>query len=457
MNPILNTDSYKLSHWKQLPADCYGTYLYAGPRRGLYPMTLWAGFQPILRDTLATPITKEHIDEAAHLLATHGEPFNLNGWIHILRDHNGFMPVRVRAIPEGNLLPPNTPAFTVESTDARVPWVPSYLETALLRAWYPSTVATTSFYIKRVIKRFMEETCDNLDGLPFKLHDFGSRGVSSRQSAGWGGLGHLVNFMGTDTIEALLVARQYYNMHCAGFSIPASEHGTICAWGKEGEVDAYRNMLRQFGQPNTIFACVSDTYDVFNAVENLWGGTLRDEVIRCGATVVIRPDSGDPERTCSHLIDILASKFGYKLNSKGFKVLNSVRLIQGDGVNINTIQGILTIFKAHGFSAENIAFGMGGALLQDMTRDTQGWAMKTSAVFRDKSWVGVSKSPVGDPGKASYAGLVRTIAGPNGFEVTTKYSWEDNKIDAMQTVYMNGRFENQEDLVTIRQRSEKWL
>ncbi len=148
----------------------------------------------------------------------------------------------------------------VENTDERMPWLTTWVETALLRSvWYPSTVATLSFKCKEILYRGLLETSEDPAGqIPFKLHDFGARGVSSAESAALGGMAHLVNFSGTDTMEALEAAMAWYGADVAGFSIPAAEHSTMTSWGREREVDAYRNMLVQFGRPNALVAVVSE-------------------------------------------------------------------------------------------------------------------------------------------------------------------------------------------------------
>ena len=405
-NLILNTDSYKVSMFKQYPAGTTGVYSYIESRGGRYDRTVFFGLQAFIKEYLLEPITQADIDIADEILTAHGEPFNRQGWEYILSVHNGYLPVVIHAVPEGTVVPVKNVLATIENTDPQCFWLTTWLETALLRAvWYPTTVASQSYTIKQVILDFLERTGDP-SLIDFKLHDFGARGVSSLESAGIGGAAHLVNFMGTDTITGLLYAREYYNAGVAGFSIPAAEHSTITSWGRDGEVDAYRNMLTNFAKPGSIVAIVSDSYDVFNAASKLWGEQLKEEVIKSGATVVIRPDSGDPEMVCRKLVQILHEKFGAVKNDKGFFVLNNVRLIQGDGVNESTIRNILGSFMAYGYSADNIAFGMGGALLQQVDRDTQKFAMKCSAAQINGEWVNVQKDPVTDSGKKSKAGRV---------------------------------------------------
>ena len=405
-NLILNTDSYKTSMFLQMPAGTTGVFSYIESRGGRYDSTVFFGLQAFIKEYLTKPITKEDIDVAEAIITAHGEPFNREGWEYILNEHGGKLPVVIKAVPEGTVVPVKNVLATIENTDPKCFWLTTYLETALLRAvWYGTTVASQSKSIKNVIQQYLEKTGD--PGLiNFKLHDFGARGVSSMESAGIGGAAHLVNFMGSDTITGILFAREYYDADIAGFSIPAAEHSTITSWGRDSEVNAYRNMLNQFARPGSIVAVVSDSYDVFNACENLWGGELKQQIIDSGATLVIRPDSGDPEEICVKVIQILDKKFGHTVNEKGFKVLNNVRIIQGDGVNENTVRCILGHYAVLGYSADNIAFGMGGALLQGIDRDTQKFAMKCSAAEINGEWVDVQKDPITDPGKKSKAGRV---------------------------------------------------
>jgi nicotinamide phosphoribosyltransferase len=297
--------------------------------------------------------------------------------------------------------------------------------------------------------------------IDFKLHDFGARGVSSMESAGIGGAAHLVNFMGTDTVTGILYAREYYNAGISGFSIPAAEHSTITSWGRKNEVDAYANMLRQFAKPGSIVAVVSDSYDIFNAASKLWGEELRQQVIDSGATVVIRPDSGDPDTVCRKLVQILGEKFGYTTNAKGYKVLNNVRLIQGDGVNEHTIRTILGGFQAYGWSADNIAFGMGGALLQQLDRDTQKFAMKCSSAHINGEWVDVQKDPVTDSGKKSKAGRVQLFKSGGEWVsgVTAPTGWTDKGIgpfvNMLEEVYRDGKLIREYTFDEVRANARK--
>jgi nicotinamide phosphoribosyltransferase len=461
-NILLNTDSYKVSMFKQYPVGTTGVYSYIESRGGRYDRTVFFGLQAFIKEYLIDPITQADIDIADEILTAHGEPFNRAGWEYILRVHGGRLPVIIRAVPEGTVVPVKNVLATIENTDPECYWLTTYLETALLRAiWYPTTVATQSWTIKRVILDYLEKTGDPAT-IDFKLHDFGARGVSSLESAAIGGASHLVNFMGSDTISGVMYAREYYNAGVAGFSIPAAEHSTITSWGRDNEVKAYANMLAQFAKPGSIVAVVSDSYDIFNAASKLWGEELKQQVIDSGATVVIRPDSGDPLTVNQQLIEILGQKFGYTVNSKGFKVLNNVRLIQGDGVNELTIRSILGGFMAMGWSADNIAFGMGGALLQQVDRDTQKFAMKCSAVeIGEGNWINVQKDPITDPGKKSKTGCITLwkSGGEYVSAVDRPTGWHDKAVgdfaEVLETVYADGKLIKEIDFATVRANSNK--
>ena len=218
-----------------------------------------------------------------------------------------------------------------------------------------------------------------MESLNGRLSDFGYRGSSSVESAAIGGCAHLVNFERTTNVAGLLCARKYYRCDNAASSIPSAEHSTITSWGKEHELDAMRNLLVQF--PKGLLSCVSDSYDIFNACENYWGDKLKEMVERRQGILFVRPDSGDPATVVVKVLEILGRKFGTVTNTKGYKQLPPyLRVIQGDGVNINTLDGILGAMKKAKWSAENIAFGSGGALLQQLDRDTQKCAFKCSNV-----------------------------------------------------------------------------
>lgn len=450
-NICLNTDSYKYSQFNQYPEGTEIVYSYIESRGGKWDSTVFFGLQMFLKEYLAKPVTMEDIDEAEAIILAHGEPFNRAGWEYIVREHNGKLPVIIRAVPEGTIVPNRNVLVTIENTDPECYWLTSFLETALLRAvWYPTTVATNSYESKKIIRRYLEKTGD-VAGLPFKLHDFGFRGVSSFESAGIGAAAHLVNFMGTDTVAGLLYARKYYGADMAGFSIPAMEHSTVTSWGRQNEVEAYRNMLNKYAKPGAILAAVSDSYDIYNACR-MWGTELKQQIIDSGATLVVRPDSGDPVEVVTQCLKILDTHFGSVVNEKGYKVLNNVRVIQGDGINQATIANILEAAEKAGFSADNLAFGQGGALLQEVNRDTLKFAMKCSAARINGKWVSVFKDPITDQGKKSKQGRVTLFKNFDGEYYSGVQDWMKDQLD---TVYLNGNIVKEYTFDQVRANANK--
>lgn len=469
INPILRTDSYKFSHYKQYPP---GTQSVSGyiESRGVSSKWLAAltnapnipffGLKPFL-ESLKTPITKEDIDEAESFVVPHGLPFNREGWEKLVKNHRGDLPIAITALKEGTIVKPGVPMVQVHSTDPEFHWLTTYVEMALVRAiWYPTTVATISRRGKEIIYGYLQETADDPDAeIGFKLHDFGGRGVSSGESAMLGGMAHLVNFMGTDTVEALVGCRRYYGEHMAGFSIPASEHSTITSWGEDHEMMAHSNMIDTFMSKPGMVASVSDSYNIYRACEYIWGGGLKDKVQRYGergGCIVVRPDSGDPVNVTLGVITRLADAFGCTTNKKGYKVLPPyIRIIQGDGVDLTSIPRVLDNFKEHGFSASNIAFGMGGGLLQHCDRDTLKFAMKANEVTVNGEKRDVYKAPIHDTSKSSKRGRQAVVFDNNDrqYHAIREDELGHSLRNELELVYKNGQFFRDENFADIRARA----
>jgi nicotinamide phosphoribosyltransferase len=461
-NIMLLTDSYKLTHWKQYPKGTTKVYSYLEARSGgKFPKTVFFGLQYLIKRYLeGQVVTFAKINEAEIFANQHLGPgyFNRKGWEHILNKHGGYLPVIIKAVPEGTFLKTSNVLVTIENTDPECFWLTNYLETLLLQVWYPTTVATLSKYMKETILEFLERT-GNPDLIGFKLHDFGFRGVSSVESAGLGGAGHLVNFMGTDTITSITLAKNYYQAKAMpAFSIPASEHSTITSWGRECEAEAMENMLDSY--PEGLVACVSDSYDIIYACKEIWGKRLRDKILSRKGTLVVRPDSGVPEEMVVEVLNALGESFGYSTNAKGYKVLpDQVRVIQGDGINYESLRGILTAMQTAGWSADNVAFGCGGALLQQLNRDTQRFAFKCSSVVVDGVERDVYKQPASDLTKSSKRGRMKLIRETGWIEdsfdmvryETTAES--DPRNDELAVVFENGRVVTTYSLDQIRERA----
>lgn len=450
------TDSYKISQYMQYPPNTDYIYSYIESRGGAFKKAVVFGLQGWIKEYLVdNPITMDMINDAQEILEPHGfgGTFNRKAWVDIVKNHGGQLPISIRAVPEGTVLDVKNVMATVVNTHPDFEWLTSYIETAILRAiWYGTTVASNDYEIKTTIRKYMNMTSmlegDALEAdLMYRLHDFGGRGVSSTESAGIGGTAHLINFAGTDTLPSLLYARKYYNAFDAGHSIDASEHSTITSWTRAREINAYENMIDKFAGPGKTFACVSDSYDIFEAIR-MWG-SLKEKLIMKGGRLVIRPDSGVPAKIVLQCLQLMEKVFGMTVNEKGYKVLpDYVRLIQGDGIDRVSVEEILKTITDAGYSAENVFFGMGGAMLQKVDRDTMKFAMKCCAAFVDGSWVDVFKDPITDPGKKSKTGLVTLFRDEDGKEYSDRQ--ELGKVDELELIWENGKFYNETDLDTIR-------
>lgn len=457
-NIITLTDSYKPTHWTQYPPGIQKVFSYFESRVGAkWDTTVFFGLQVFIKEYLeGVVVTREKIAEAKDLLDRHLGPgfFNEAGWKKIVDKYGGMLPVTIRAVPEGTPVPVSNVMMTVENNDPELYWLTNYLETLLVEVWYPCTVATQSREMKKIIRGYLEKTGDP-DLIDFKLHDFGFRGVTCPENAGLGGMAHLVNFKGTDTLRGIEYAQKFYKAtEMPGFSIPASEHSTMTSWGREREVDAYRNMLRAY--PKGLVACVSDSWNIREACAKIWGGVLRDEVLQREGTLVIRPDSGDPITLLPELLGILYDRFGGEVNHKGYRVLDPhVRMIQGDGITYESLSAILEAVTKAGFSADNLAFGSGGGLLQKLDRDTQRIAFKCSAAKINGEWTHVHKAPASDPTKNSKRGRLTLIQRGKTMETVAESfdpKFEDG-VEVLDTVFQNGMLMKETTFDSVRLRA----
>uniref|UniRef100_UPI0035901437 nicotinamide phosphoribosyltransferase isoform X1 n=2 Tax=Myxine glutinosa TaxID=7769 RepID=UPI0035901437 len=467
-NIILGTDSYKVTHYKQYPPNTTTVFSYFECRGGKlngavdgdvkFTEVVFFGIQYILQKYFTGQVvTREKIQEAKEVYQLHfgQDIFNEQGWEHILEKHEGRLPVRVRAVAEGTVVPVGNVLFTVENTDPECFWLTNWVETLLVQTWYPITVATNSRKQKEFLAVYLAETAGNLDGLESKLHDFGYRGVSSQESAGIGGAAHLISFEGTDTVAGIRFARKYYDCSMAGFSIPASEHSNITAWGQQQERAAFKYILEAF--PKLPVSIVSDSYDIINACERIWGEDLRSivEARSSDAPLIIRPDSGDPVIMVSKVLNILGEKFGTTTNQRGFKVLPPyVRVIQGDGIGTHTLVKVLRALWRERWSVENVAFGAGGAILQRVNRDILNCSFKCSFVEIDGHGMNVFKNPVTDPGKASKRGRLSLHRSADGLLYTEQEGKGDPNTDLLQTVFENGKLLKTFSFAEVRSRSQ---
>lgn len=464
LNLLLLADAYKYSHYKLYTPGTTKIYSYLESRGGLFDETVFFGLQYFLKEYLeGKAFTRENIDEAEEILnGVFGRPgvFDRKNFDYILDRYEGRLPVRIKAISEGTAVPVKNVLMTIENTDPKCFWLTNFLETLLMQIWYPSTVATLSREIKKSIHYYFEQSSDEnaYEAIDFTLNDFGFRGVSSVESAGLGGAAHLINFSSSDTVYASAFAKKYYDAKkIYGMSVPATEHSIMTLLGKEGEGELFNHVLDAY--PDGILACVSDSYNIFNAVGELWGKELKDKILQRNGRLVIRPDSGDPVLTLLKVFEILFDRFGFSVNQKGYRVLpTQVRVIQGDGIEYDSIQLIYKALIANKISAENLVLGMGGALLQKVNRDTQKFALKCSYAEVDNRKVEVKKSPMElnensdlvPSFKASKAGKLKLVHKNNSLATVSE---TESGEDLLETVFENGTITRTHTFEEIRMNS----
>ena len=448
------TDSYKASHFKMYP-ECQKMVAY-GEFRSPYPIkmkgesssdtrVLFQGMRYILENYIAVPWTVEDVENAEKFYKTHNAgnteyPFPKELFMKFVKENNGYFPVKIEALEEGTVANVHVPVYqiTAEKEYARLV---TFLETILTHVWYPSTVATLSRRCKDIIAEAFKESVDPelMFLLDSRLHDFGMRGCTSVEQTILGGVAHLLNFNGSDTMSAAYYAQFHLNNgNPVAQSIPATEHSVMTSWPDEKK--AIDNMIDEFGGNGKVFAVVMDSYDYNNALFNVLP-TIAEHHKEKGGLIVLRPDSGDPVQCIRDAMKAGESAFGCTINKKGFKVLNGCAAIQGDGINYQTIIDILDAVLKDGYSACNVAFGMGGGLLQKVNRDTMAFATKLSHTV-DKNGVkrDIMKRPKTDSGKTSLPGELKVIRNPNtgGLDVFPKEHDTGNAENMLKVVYNCG-------------------
>ena len=464
-NPLVNLlDSYKYSHAQQYPKNMVSMYDYMESRGGTYPATVFVGLSYYIQEYLLKPISISDVNKARDKAKAHGIPFDYEGWCRIVFKHRGLFPVEIKAVPEGSLIPTGHPLLTIESTDPEIPWVAGALETLLMKIWYPTTIATKSFYTRKLLEKY-----GSPEWAQFAYHNFGDRGATSVEAAAIGGFAHLTQFMGTDNFNSLFLAEDFYRAKdVAGYSVYATEHSSTTSHGKNGEAQFVLDQLR--ANPNAlIMSFVADSYDPYAFTDMC---THPDSEIRKllesrpRQKLVLRPDSGKPIEVIERMLLIMSdNEVETVFQENGQTLFKQFGILWGDGITPETIEAILETMTAKGFAAENFVFGSGGDLMQNVTRDTQKFAIKCSSITtatkfdesmgHDRSVlkeINVFKDPITDPGKASKKGKVTTYIDSNGEYSTGLVDdpVDPSKHEALQTVYRNGTHIVQPTLEEIR-------
>lgn len=494
MNPLFLTDGYKTGHNKMYPKGTTLVYSNFTPRSNKYApkgcdevvsfgqqMVMKQIHEAFQRDFFSQPkdvVCGEMKEELTMYL---GMDYDVT---HFEKLHDlGYLPIEVKAISEGTMVPIKVPVLTIYNTHPDFYWLTNYLETILSNLlWKPMTSATIARQYRKVLTGWMEKTDPaNAWFIDWQGHDFSMRGMDSAEAVISSGLGHLTAFSGTDSLPAIHGARKYYGAE--GFvaaSVPATEHSVMCAGGKEDEVDTFRRLLETY--PKGILSVVSDTWDLWKVcTEHVV--TLKEEILARDGKLVIRPDSGDPvDILCGDItiavenggietpaskgvIELLWDVFGGTVNEQGYKVLDPhIGAIYGDSITIDRANEICNRLEAKGFASTNVVLGIGSFTYQYNTRDTFGFAMKATYVeIKHPAESGspafaiegreIFKDPITDDGtKKSATGLLCVEEHDGKIGLYDKVQWATEKTGLLQTIYMNGEFHNTTDLATIRQR-----
>ncbi len=470
-NRVMLSDSYKYSHYLQYPKGTVNMYDYAEARSlKEYDKTLFFGLQMIWKKYFSTPLTIDEVEEAKSYAKPHGIPFNEDGWLKIVKDYEGRLPVTIKAVPEGLVIPNKTVLFTVELTknDRDIFWLPSWLEDFLMKVWYTCSVATRSYYVKEMLLEHSGLTSEN-PNVDFSFHNFGDRGASCVEAAGFGGVAHLTCFKGTDNFNSLRYAHILMNepKENIGFSIPASEHGSTTAWGKDGEFDMIDNHIEK-SKGNPLMASVLDSYDIYNATDKVTSGKFKEKIESDEYPKFIeRPDSGYAPDVIDEMLNIHEkNSVKFTTNNKGYKTFDKYGFIWGDGVEMNTMSDVLTVLRLRMYSAENMSFGSGGWLMQMTNRDTLGYAIKCSEITLEVphyGWNGeelgtktitreVYKDPITDSGKKSKKGKVTTYfnRSTNECEVDLVCNASMSKPEVLEIIIENGILVKEYSLSDVR-------
>ena len=450
-NLLKNTDSYKCTMYRSYCPKLEILYSYLESRGGRFNETMFFGLQYYLNMIKGVQVTKEKIDDAQIFWEAHfgrKDIFNREGWEYILNVHNGKLPLKIKSVKEGSIIPTGNILMSIENTDPKCFWLTTWVETLLLKIFYTITIATQSHNIKKDITKFLEKSGTTSE-IEWKCHDFSFRGNFSEESAALGAASHLLSFMGTDTVSGITLLQEHYGAGMCGHSIPATEHSNMSSFGKANEITACRNFLNQY--PTGLIACVSDTWDIYNCVENIWCGALKKEVCSRNGTLVIRPDSGDYFDVLPKIMKMASERIGSVDNSKGYTTLDKhVRFIWGDSMRPDTINALYEHIIKKGWSADNLAVGSGGGLMvEGITRDTNKFAIKASAARIDGKWTDIFKDPITDTGKKSKKGRLKLIKS-NGIYQTVSESHSPDIKDELELKFENGELFNTTNLDQIK-------
>ncbi len=491
INPLTAIDFYKADHRSQYPQGTTEVYSNFTPRSKKHAKVLsdhdnkivMFGLQYFIKHFLMEVwdenffnMPKGEVVAAYKRRMDHAlgpDAFTMD---HIEALHDlGYLPLRIKAVPEGARVPIGVPAVTVVNTHPDFFWLTNYIESVIsCYLWKPMTSATTAFEYKRLLTRYALKTGTALDFVPFQAHDFSFRGLSGMQDSVVSGMAHLTSFWGTDTVPAIDMVEAYYGADAekepVGFSVPATEHSVMCMGMQDGELETFRRLINET-YPKGIVSIVSDTWDFWKVVTE-YVRILKDDILARDGKLVIRPDSGDPvkivcgdpdapEGTPEHkgAIECLWEVFGGTVTEAGYKLLDAhIGLIYGDSISLERAEAIVTGLERKGFASGNVVFGVGSFTYQYVTRDSFGFAMKATSGVVNGERRDIFKDPKTDDGvKKSAKGLLR-VEEEGGTYVLYDQQTEAHEAEgALEVVFEDGKLIKDQSLSEIRARLDSEL
>lgn len=479
-NPMLLCDFYKLAHRRMYPAGTELVYSTWTPRASRVPDVeefVWFGLQAFIKDRILdqfherffgrhlSMVVDDYRRTVKHTLGDRSPDVE-----HIAELWNlGYLPLRIRALPEGTVVPLRMPVMTIENTDPRFFWLTNYIETLMsCELWQPSTSATIAHQYRKLLDAWATVTVGDASFCQFQGHDFSMRGMGSLESAILSGMGHLLSFVGTDTIPAIESLERLYRANVenelVGTSVPATEHSVQCAYGSDD--DYIRHVITNV-HPSGIVSVVSDGYDFWDVIDRVIPA-LKAEILARDGKVVIRPDSGDPvkivcgdpdgatESERKGAVECLWGTFGGTVSDQGYRCLDPhIGLIYGDAITFTRANEILTRLAAKGFASTNVVFGIGSFTYQYNTRDTFGLALKSTLVRINGEERHIFKSPKTDDGtKVSQRGRVAVRRSETGeLHWTDRHSLREHVSgNLLADVFVDGQLVREHTLAEIRER-----
>ncbi len=531
MNPLLLTDFYKVHHQKMYPEGMTLLYSNFTPRKSRIPgidKVVFFGLQHFCLEYLIKAFNKEFFNpDGSEVRFTEERDLIIEEYKkHIGVDTKhikalwdlGYLPIEIKAVPEGTLVPIGVPCFTIKNTHPDFAWLTNYLETLIsAMMWQPITSATIAYEYKKLLTKYALETTGSGDFVQWQGHDFSMRGMSSVESAILSGMGHLLSFTGTDTIPAIYQLESSYKAEgLIGASVPATEHSVECmnAQGTmEGEYEHTLRLVKLY--PTGIVSKVSDTTDLWSYITKVLP-KCKEEVLARDGKLVIRPDSGDPvdilcginsapnlsrsvkkfsdlhhpvygegvhkfgdriltEPEFKGVIELLWDLFGGTIvkgnDGNEYKVLDShIGAIYGDSITLDHAHQICQRLQAKGFASTNVVLGIGSFTYQYNTRDTFGFAMKATygevkvgeleslppkPIIEARE---IFKDPITDDGtKKSKKGLLVVEKSDRDGRIfcTDQVSWKTEGEGLLQTVFKDGKLVKTTTLAEIRERLNK--